>query len=251
MHAPFTASNSSEPLRRFVTTCWTLVVQAGSKREMARPALEQLCRAYWHPLVYFLQRQPFPRDQFRDAEDAVQSFFAWLIESNAIERADATRGRFRTFLLAAFKQFLAREHEFWSAAKRCPDRPIVSFDGGEAATQFEDGPFHELTAEKLFDYAWAIELIERTMNRLHQEWSAGGRRERFETLKGHLTSGEAVKGRELARQLGMTEGAVRVALHRLKQRFGELLREEVAHTVADASEVDGELQHLLAVLRFG
>ena len=251
MDAASPVSHHSEPPRRFATTSWTLVVQAGSRKEAARPALEELCRSYWHPLVHFWNRHSFSRDQFRDAEDAVQSFFTWLIESNAIERADASRGRFRTFLLAAFKQFLARENEFWSAAKRCPDRPVISIEAAVETEKFNQGPFHELTAEKLFDYAWAMELIERTMSRLQAEWSSAGRAARFEALKGYLTGGETVKGRELAQRLDMTEGAVRVALHRLKQRFGEMLREEVAQTLSDAAEVDGELMHLLAVLRFG
>ena len=242
-------SAASLPRRSFATTSWTLVVAVGVRAPQARAALEQLCRTYWQPLVHFLRRSTWRLENARDAEDAVQSFFAWLIESNALARADAARGRFRTFLLCAFQQFLSREQAFWSAQKRCPDSPLLSLTGINSSEMQEYEPYHELTAERMYDYAWALEVLERAMARLRDDWTKAGRAERFGVLKVHLANGQEVSGKELARQLGMSEGAARVTLFRLKQQFAALVRDEVAQTVESAAEIDAELTYLREALR--
>lgn len=251
----FTTGESAAPppRRSFQTTSWTVVAAASLRAPQSRAALEQLCRTYWQPLVSFLRRSTWRLDSFRDAEDAVQSFFAWLIESNALERADANRGRFRTFLLSAFQQFLSREQTFWAAQKRRPDGPIQSLAQDSARVglrgPLDAEPYHELTPERLFDYTWAIEVLERAKTKLREEWTQAGRAERFAVLKVHFTGGQELSGKELARQLGMSEGAARVALCRLKQQFAALVREEVAQTVDSEEEIDAELAYLREALR--
>jgi hypothetical protein len=239
-----------EARREFLTTSWSLVAAAAeTKAPQGREALEQLCRAYWQPLVRFADRTPGPRKQPRDAEDAVQSFFAWLIETNVLERADARRGRFRTFLLAAFQQFRQREFAYWMAKKRCPEQGVASLHAeGESTCKLVHEPFHELTPDRCFDRDWALQLIDRAMKRLCEEWTRAGRLDRFQILKSQLTAGRAIRGQELARQLNLSEGAARVALFRLKQQFAAILRDEVAQTVADIDEVDQELAELRQAL---
>lgn len=236
------------PRRDFHTTSWTMVAAAGSCAPQAKEALEQLCRSYWQPLVSFAQRTPDPSPQPLDAEDAVQSFFAWLIETNVLERAEEKRGRFRSFLLAAFQQFRSRERAYWTAKKRCPNSRVLSLNDDSPAISAELEPYHEATPDRLFDHDWAILLLERAMNRLSDDWTRLGRVRQFQILKVHLTAGREFSGRELAKRLGVSEGAARVALYRLKQQFAAILREEVAQTVASPEEVDAELAHLRQAL---
>ena len=161
-----------EQPRHFLTTSWTLISRATGADDSARDALATLCTGYWHPLLRFYQQYRFGHHNSGEGEDMVQSFFVWLIESEFIQRADEDRGRFRTFLLAAFKQFLSRQHQYQSAAKRSPTNPLVSIHSieFEANTLFE--PFHDRTAEKAYDLSWAIELVDRAMQRLEEEWAA-------------------------------------------------------------------------------
>jgi RNA polymerase sigma-70 factor (ECF subfamily) len=239
-----------EPDRqRFMTTSWALVAQATSGDTLSHDALAELCRAYWYPLYMFHQRYRSGATPDRDGEDSVQSFFLWLIESNVIERADEDRGRFRTFLLSAFKQFLARQYQHNNAAKRKPDVPVVSFDQINTSRQNAFEPYHDMTPDKIFDYSWALELIEHAMNRLRSEWSNAGRLDRFEALRNQLSGNREIDGRALAEQLGITEGAVRVAVHRLRQRYAQLLRDEVRKTGISEADVDSELSYLFCVLQ--
>lgn len=232
-----------------MTTSWTLVAQATGEDRLSHDAFAELCRAYWFPLFVYHQRYQAGAKHVRDSEDVVQSFFVWLIESNVIERADEHRGRFRTFLLAAFKQFLARQHHYHNAAKRQPELPIVSFDAIHAKKQYAIEPYHDMTPERIFDYSWALELIDRAMNRLKAEWSQAGRANRFEILRCHLSGNREIDGRSLGKQLGITEGAVRVTIHRLRQRYAELLRDEVRKTGPADADVDTELSYLFRVLQ--
>jgi RNA polymerase sigma-70 factor (ECF subfamily) len=232
----------------FLTTSWSIVLQAAGGSAQGRQALEELCQVYWYPLYAFVRRQGSAP---HDAEDAVQSFFVWLVESNLLGRADPERGRFRCFLLAALKQFLAGEYRRASAAKRRPKNPLLSIDMTSAAASYQNEPYHELTAERQFDYSWAMAVLERALERLRGEWQQAGKESAFQILQEHLTGNGAVRGRDLARQLNMSEGAVRVALHRLRRRYGEILREEIGQTLGPEGEIDAELEQLRAALKMG
>lgn len=234
--------------RHFQTTSWTLISRAGGADASARVALTTLCTGYWQPLLRFHQQYSCGLRNSVDSEDVVQSFFVWLIESDFIKRAEEGRGRFRTFMLAAFKQFLARQHQYQSAAKRSPGNPIVSIHSIEPDTGVSMEPFHQMTAEKVFDYHWAVELVERAMHRLESEWVREGRLERFQALRGYLCGSKELRSREVATKLGMTEGAFRVAVHRLRQRYAELLRQEVRYTTQSDDEAEAELLDLFEIL---
>jgi RNA polymerase sigma factor (sigma-70 family) len=232
---------------RFATTRWSVVVAAG--REAAdggagdpRAALETLCRTYWYPLYAYARRKGHVAEE---AADLVQGFFASLLERRVVARADRERGRFRTFLLASLDHFMANQWREASAQKRGGGAVIVSldFDDGERRYGFE--PSHRLTPERVYERRWALTLIDTAMARLRAEYEARGRGELFDALSG-LISGERDEAyAEAGRRLGMTEGAVKVAVHRLRKRCRELLREEVAQTVAGQGDVDDELKHLL------
>lgn len=223
-----------------------MVVQASGNDALARLALGELCQIYWYPLYAFLRRRGLAPE---DAEDTVQAFFAWLLEADVLGRADPNRGRFRSFLLAALKQFLARQHQYQSAAKRSPDRPLLSIDTAVGSTRYRTEPADPLTPEKQFEYAWARAVLDRSLERLQNEARHQGGEERFETLKGFLTGRREVSGREVAHRLGLSEGAVRVAIHRLKQRYGAILREEVGSTLETADAIDEELVYLMNALK--
>lgn len=211
----------------------------------SQQALETLCQSYWYPLYAYLRRRGQSQ---QDAEDAVQAFLAWLLESRVIGRADPTRGRFRGFLIAALQQFVARHHQYESAAKRRPDLPLLSIDAADGACRYQLEPSHDVTPERQYEQAWALSIVDRAMQRLKAEWEQTGKGERFEALKSSLTGQRDESGRDTARRLGLSEGAVRVAIHRLKQRYGELLREEVGQTVDSVDEIDDELTYLLGAL---
>lgn len=229
----------------FATTAWTTVLHAAAGGVQSQQALEELCQAYWYPLYAYLRRRGHVH---QDAEDAVQSFLAWLMESGVLGRADPNRGKFRGFLVSSMQQFLARRHQHESAAKRRPERPVLSIDAADGARRYELEPCHKVTPEKQYEQAWALSIVERAMLRLKGEWEQSGKQDRFEALKASLTGRRAESGRDLAARLGLSEGAVRVAVHRLKQRYGELLREEVGQTVESPAEIDEELKYLLGAL---
>ncbi len=235
--------SSSPSQHRFATTSWTRVLKAarnGSGVEFAT-----LCQQYWYPLYAFLRRSGISAS---DSEDTVQAFFAWLLESKALERADPQRGRFRSFLLVLLRQFQARQHKHESAAKRKPAGPIVSIDRQDAEARYQMHLFHTGTAEKLFEQAWAVTIIEQTMQQLREEMVRAGKGEQFETLRGMMTGQRDVSGRDAGRQLAISEGAVRVAVHRMKNRYGELLRQQVAMTLHDEEDVDIEIKELLSMV---
>ncbi|MFO0875848.1 MAG: hypothetical protein U0840_00475 [Gemmataceae bacterium] len=235
----------SEPGRyAFQSTRWSVVLAAGGEGNASRLALEELFRIYWAPLYIFARRQGA---QSHDAEEQVQSFFSWLLEKSILGRADQARGRFRNFLLVSFKQFMARQAEYAAAAKRRPAHPVLSIDAARAE-QFLAEPYHEQTPDKEFDYAWALALLHRANQRLRDEYHRDGKEQRYEVLKNCLTDNPRLQGREMAQLLGMTEGAVRVAIHRLKQRFGEILREEIGQTLDSSDDIDAELADLLTAL---
>lgn len=227
---------------RFATTSWTRVLRVAAGDTGAGTDFATLCQSYWYPLYAFLRRSGASP---QDAEDTVQAFFAWLIESDFVQRADPARGRFRNFLMVSLRQFQSREQQFQAAAKRQPAQPLLSIDSLESDSRYQLlGPAE--TPEMLFEKAWAIALIERTMQELQTEMAAAGKSAQFDCLRGMLTGQRDVSGQEAAARLGISEGAVRVAVYRLKQRYGELLRQHVAATVENEADVDDELRALFA-----
>jgi len=197
------------------------------------------------PLYVFLRRRGSTPDA---ARDTVQGFFAWILKQNTLARADRQRGRFRTFLIASLKQFAAREHQYANAEKRRPKAPLLSIDVAEADDHYPVELAADLTPDRLFDYRYALSMIQHTMQRLEGECDGKGKGELFRGLRGTLTGTSRRSGRELAVQLGLSEGALRVALHRMRLRFGELLRDEIAQTLANPEDVDNELRSLLSAL---
>ena len=233
---------------QFHTTHWSLVVAAaGGEGNEPRAALEELCQAYWYPIYAFIRRRG---NSAEDARDLTQGFFAALLEKGYLADADPQRGRFRSFLLTAVARFVTKEHAKEAAQKRGGGTKTLSldFDAGESRYQHE--PVDNWTAEKIFERRWALTLLDRTLAALRREHEAAGKLPLFEALKVFLT-GEAGAPplREIAAGLEQSEGAVKVAVHRLRQKYRELLRQEIAQTVATPEDVETELTALLAALR--
>jgi len=235
---------------QFHTTHWSLVVAAaGSEGEATQAALGDLCQAYWYPVYAFIRRRGHSAE---DAHDLAQEFFATLLEKGYLADADPERGRFRAFLLTAVARFVSKARDRAAAQKRGGGRQTFSlnFDDGESRYQRE--PSHDWTPERIFQRRWALTLLDRTLAELRQEHEQAGKLPLFEALKIFLT-GEAgaLPLRQVAEKLNMTEGAVKVAVHRLRQKYREALRAQIAQTVAAQADVDDELAVLLAALRGG
>ena len=239
---------SSGQQRFFVTTHWSVVLAAGrDSSPAATDALEQLCRAYWYPLYAYVRRKGYDAD---DAQDLTQEFFARLLARNYLSVADRHKGKFRSFLLGSLEHFLAREWTKAHAQKRGGGKTVLSLDETDAENRYLLEPAHELTAEKIFDRRWATTLLNQAMVRLREECLASQKGDFFEKTQNYLSGekGEACYA-DLAASLDMSEGAIKVAVHRLRQRYGELVRAEIAQTVATPEEVDEELHFLFAILR--
>ena len=234
--------------REFATTHWSLVVAANpdeASQTHARKSLEELCRAYWYPLYAFVRYRGYSSD---DAQDLTQSFFARLIETGGFASVDPERGRFRSYLLGAMKHFLANEWHRSQAQKRGGGVVVLELDALDPRARYALEPAQASDPDAGFDRQWAQESIARAMQSLRAESEASGKGELFETLKGSL-SGEEPTRSETAQRLGMTLGAVKVAVHRLRQRYRELLRAEIAKTVSDPADIDDEMRHLVDALR--
>ena len=232
---------------RFTTTHWTIVLAAGdqSSPDYTR-ALNVLCETYWYPLYAYLRRRGYDTPQ---AEDHTQGFFVSLLEGQSIAKADPKQGKFRSFLLASLKNYLADEWGRSKAQKRGGRVNICSLDLGDGEMRYGREPVDGFSAEKLFERSWAQAVLARAMTRLKAEWAAANKHQMFEHLKRYLaTEGDSTSYRDAARQVDMTEGAVKVTVHRMRRRYGELVREEIAKTVARAEEIDDELNALYAVL---
>ncbi len=241
--------NSFEPVAagHFQTTLWTMVVHAGrSDSTLAREALAQLCQTYWYPLYVFVRRQGY---QAHDAQDLTQAFFTRLLEKHALGQVDREKGKFRSFLLASLKNFLANEWDKGQAQKRGGGHEVISLDHDSAESRYGLEPSHYLSPDKIFERRWALTLLEQVLASLRDEYCSDGKADLFEQLKTTLT-GESgsVTYAAIAERLGMTEGAIKVAAHRLRHRYRELIRTEIGQTVASADDVDDELRHLLSVL---
>jgi RNA polymerase sigma-70 factor (ECF subfamily) len=231
---------------RFHTTRWSVVTRAGGDSAQARAALESLCEGYWYPLYAFARRRGLDHHA---AQDAVQAFFARLIETQGLQAADRARGRFRSFLLAALSHFLANAWDRERALKRGGEQRRLSIDAAQAEGRYASELSTEDTPERLFERQWARALLARALAAQEAEWTRAGRGALFLRLKPYLTAdGSEATQAEIARDLAMTENAVRIALHRLRRRYGELVRLEVAETVDDPADVERELDDLFQAL---
>ena len=234
---------STAPGDIFATTHWTVVLTAGNRSTpQSDGALEQLCRTYWFPLYAYVRRRGHTKE---DAEDSVQAFFARFLAKNYLEGLSAERGRFRAFLLASLKHFLINEWKKSQRLKRGGGDAVLSLDWETADTKFQVAATNEPSPDKVFDREWALALLAKVIERLQKECEADGKAKLFEQLKIFLTAGkDGTAQAEVAKALGMEEGAVRVAIHRLRKRYRELLRAEIAQTLADDADVDEEMRAL-------
>jgi len=230
--------------RGFVTTRWSVVLSARGDTTGAQSALAKLCTTYWYPLYAFVRRQGHGP---HDAQDLTQEFFARLLEKGWLGDVDRERGRFRSFLLASMKHFLANEWDRAHALKRGGKTTLLRLDDASAEARYRNEPAEHTTAEQLFDRRWAMTILDEVLARLRAEMTAAGKLPHFEALKFSLM-GEKTAYAEVAVKLGMSEGAVKAAVHRLRERYRALIRAEIAETVASSAEVEAELRHLFAAL---
>lgn len=238
---------ATQGARVFGTTRWTVVIQAGGPTSAgSASALEQLCRTYWYPIYYFARRSGVAT---HDAEDLTQSFFMFLLEKDTIARADRERGRFRSFLLVAFKNFHANDRARQTAAKRGGGRLMIPFDELSAEDRYQEEPLSPLSPERSYEQKWAMSLLDQAMQALRLEYATLGKSALFDVLRKVIWGGRQEESYEsLSRLAGINPGAFKVAVHRARARFKECLRLEVAQTVATPGEVDDELRHLLSAL---
>ena len=231
----------------FATTHWTVVMAAGrSDTRRARAALEELCQRYWHPLYAYVRRRGSSPE---DAEDLTQEFFRTLLEKEYLKAADREKGRFRTFLLVALQRFLANDWDRARAQKRGGRLEHVSLDTSSAETQYQVEASSQISAERIYDRRWAFALLGKTMARLRAEFVVSGKQDEFEQIKECLTADRgSLDYGALSQRTGLSEGTLRVGIHRLRKRFREIFREEVAQTVAMPAEIDAEMRHLMAAL---
>ncbi len=239
-------TGTDQPNDLFLTTRWSVVLRAGrSDTTRAQAALAELCQTYWYPLyAYARLRGCSPHD----AEDATQGFFARLLKLDSLAAVKREKGRFRAFLLVSMKHYLADQRDHASARKR--DKALtISLDAQVAEERYRCEPVDTVTPEHLFERRWALTLLDTVMKRLCAEYEGSGRAELFAALRFAITGDKsAVPYTELAAELSITGEAVRVAIHRLRRRYREVLREEIAHTVGDESEIAGELDSLRRIL---
>jgi RNA polymerase sigma-70 factor (ECF subfamily) len=239
-------SNSTRNTSRFPTTSWTMIVNTRNRdANVAREALEKLCHGYWTPVFAFVRRKGLDHDQ---SLDCTQAFFAALLEKDYLADVERSKGNFRSFLLVAVKHFLSNRFDAEKALKRGGGRAILplEFEGADGIRRNE--PEHSLTPEAVFEYQWAKSLLDRTLKRLRANY----RDNDFDLMKPFLI-GDAARGdgAGAAAQLGMSDGAFKVAVHRMRKRYRDSLRAEIGETVADPSEVDGEIRYLMGVLARG
>jgi RNA polymerase sigma factor (sigma-70 family) len=220
-----------------------LTAGRGSSPQAGR-ALEELCRTYWYPLYAYVRRRGHSP---HEAEDLTQEFFARLLAKNYLADVDREKGKFRSFLLASLKHFLANEWDRAQAAKRGGGQPHLSLDAQTAETRYQAEPADDLTPEKLLERQWALALLDQVLARLQAEFVADSKEKQFDELKLWLTEGKgATSYAVVAARLGTTEGAAKVAVHRLRRRYRELLRDEISHTVTTPAEIEEEIRHLFA-----
>jgi len=245
---PSPSSDSIPPgAHQFTSTNWSVVIAARGDTVHARAALATLCEAYWYPLYAFVRRQGHSP---HDAQDLTQEFFFRLLAKGWLSSVHREHGKFRSWLLASVKHFLANEWDRANTIKRGGQTTFVPFDAESAEKRYRYEPTNPSSPERLFDRRWALTLLDRVLDRLCNEMTEAGKVAQFEALKGTL-AGEKTPYAAIAVALNSTEGAVKVAVHRLRERYRELLRNEIAQTVASPEEVDEELRGLFAVLSSG
>ena len=231
----------------FVTTHWSVVLQAQGRSPAADEALEKLCRTYWRAVYGFIRRQGARQEE---AEDLTQAFFSLLLQRRDFDAVRRDKGRLRSYLLSSLKHFLTSEHRRATAAKRGRGERWIPLEELSATGRRRIEPTDPLTAERLYERRWALTLMEQVLGRLKEEYGTAGNARLFDSLKWLLPDQpEAPSRAEIASQLGMTDNALRQAFHRFRQRYQLLLREEISDTVAIASDVEDELRHLITVLR--
>lgn len=233
--------------RRFVTTRWTLVMAAGRAPSAAgRDALAELCQLYWPPLYAYARRRGH---SVEEAQDLTQAFFTRFLEKHDVEDADPARGRFRSFLLKAFQHFLFNQHERAHAGKRGGGVHFVPLEIEAAEARYAAEPSDTLTPERIYERQWAVAVIDRARAHLRADLSAAGKQPLFDALHDLLMGDKPDRSfADIGRTLAMSEGAVRVTVHRLRRRLRDLIRAEILITVADDKDVDEELDYLIEVL---
>lgn len=248
-HVPPVSESDHKPTADpvFVSTHWSVVLRAGQQESPeAHAALTELCRNYWFPLYAYARRQGC---DVHTAQDLTQGFFSKLLEKNYLSVADRRRGRFRWFLLTAFKCFLANEWDRSQAQKRGGGQQIISFDGMSAEERYIHEPEDGASADLFYDRRWAADLLDGARSRLRTEYEESDKAERFKGLEAYLPGGHTTLSQaEVGATLGLTEGTVKQEVFKLRRRFGELLREAVAQTVAHPDEVDEEISYLIDVV---
>jgi len=235
--------------QRFTTTHWSLVSAARSdeaSQTRARKALEELCRTYWYPLYAFVRSRGYSA---ADAEDLTQAFFTRVIETDGFASADRERGRFRSYLLGAMKHFLANEWHRAQTQKRGGQVQFVEWDALDPEARYSEASKQSDNPEHLFDREWALETVAGALQALRDEMVKAGKSEQFDALKGSLTGEDGSTREEIAARLDMREDAVKVAVHRLRKRYRELLRAAIAETVSNEADLDDEMRYLVEVLR--
>jgi RNA polymerase sigma-70 factor (ECF subfamily) len=241
------AETSSGGAVAFATTHWSVVLTAQGEAPAARAALEKLCRTYWRPIYSFVRRQGSGPEE---AEDLTQGFFALLLERRDLDAVRKEKGRLRSYLLTSLKHFLASEQRRSMAAKRGKGQQVIPLEELSVNERIEAEGADRLSADRVYERRWALTLMEQVLRRLRDEYITAGNAALFDSLKQLLPDEPGAPSRaEIAARLGMTENAVRQALHRFRHGYQVLLREEIAHTVAIAGDVEDELRHLIAVLR--
>lgn len=231
---------------RFTTTRWSVVLRAGGHGEEAGQAMAELCQRYWFPLYSYARRHG---RSAADAEDGVQAFFALVLERELFASADPQKGRLRTYLLTAFSRHLRDEHARDTALKRGGQQRALSIDTADAEARYHMEPADRATPEQMFERRWAMSILEQTMQRVAESYATAGNAAAFDALRPTLENPlSPIDYKSLAASLGSSEGAARVAVHRLRQRFGDRLREIIRDTVEDDEAVEAELQYLQEVL---
>ena len=232
----------------FQTTNWSIILAAGQRPTSdSREALEVLCKTYWYPLYAYVRRRGHGVEE---AEDLTQGFFARLLEKNYLKEVRRERGKFRSFLLASLKHYLANEWDRAQAKKRGGGQTPFSLDREVAEERYRLEPRSDLTPENVYERQWAVTILEETLARIREEFIRAGKAKHFGLLEPFLTGeDEAGSYRQVAAELGTSEGAVKVTVHRLRRRFGQVLRIEIAKTVASPDQIDEEIEHLFATIR--
>ena len=247
MESSARSEQPDRPNAAFATTRWSIVVAAGHRSSPdSQRALESLCQAYWYPLYAYVRRRV---TDVSEAQDLTQAFFAELLEKNYVESATPERGRFRAFLLTAFKHFLSRQWEKARAKKRGGGRAPISLDFDMADSRFSTELASGLTAEQIYEQQWALALLQQTLERLESDFVGVGKALQFQTLKGFMIgehSGTTYAA--AAARLNMTEAAAKMAASRMRRRYRQLMRDEIAQTVSGPDEVDDEIRKLFTAL---